>query len=132
MFEIVGDIVIRSSFRSFKDTVRILDGCFLLRQQEERLLTKSYKSLTEQMELIFLKKLWYVMLEQFLMKYVWSAAGLVMVAFPILTTTNAVKKDGTLMDDDIDGGVSERTQSFTVARNLLVNAADAIERIISS
>lgn len=28
------------------------------------------------------------------MKYVWSAAGLVMVALPILTTENAVKRDG--------------------------------------
>ena len=51
------------------------------------------------MELIFKKRLWYIMLEQFLMKYVWSGAGLVMVAFPILTTENAVKRDGKIPTD---------------------------------
>ncbi|WAR26963.1 ABCD1-like protein [Mya arenaria] len=77
------------------------------------LLQKGYLRLKKQMEVIFCKRLWYVMLEQFLMKYVWSASG-------------------SRVNDDLDGGVSERTRAFTTARNLLINSADAIERMISS
>lgn len=69
------------------------------------------------------------MLEQFFMKYVWSGTGMVMVSLPILTGA-AVSNHKTI--ERTESSVSERTQYLTTARNLLISAADAIERLMSS
>lgn len=77
------------------------------------------------MNVIFGQKLWFVMLEQFFMKYIWSGTGMIMVALPILTGRT---KPG----QDKDGDISERSQYMTTSKNLLTSAADAIERLMSS
>ncbi|XP_072945775.1 ATP-binding cassette sub-family D member 1 isoform X1 [Epargyreus clarus] len=87
-------------------------------------LQSAYKQLVLQMTTVFNKKLWYVMLEQFCMKYVWSGTGMVMLALPILT--------GTRGDGSSGESISARTEYMTTSRNLLNSAADAIERLMSS
>ncbi|CAH1643977.1 unnamed protein product [Spodoptera littoralis] len=86
-------------------------------------LQAAYKELVAQMTSVFNKKLWYVMLEQFCMKYVWSGTGMVMLALPILTATHS-QRDGS--------SISDRAEYMTTSRNLLNSAADAIERLMSS
>jgi hypothetical protein len=75
------------------------------------------------------------------MKYVWSAAGLCMIAVPALMIDSNVAKPAataastaapTKATASRVDSVSDRTQDFVMSRGLLTNAADAIERIMSS
>ncbi|XP_055922164.1 ATP-binding cassette sub-family D member 1 [Eupeodes corollae] len=95
-------------------------------------LRHAYNRLVNQMNTIFTQRLWYVMLEQFFMKYVWSGTGMVMVSLPILTSSVKPKTDHSGNITIIESSVSERTQYLMTARNLLISAADAIERLMSS
>lgn len=103
---------------------------------EHAQLQDAYSRLVNQMNVIFTQKLWFIMLEQFFMKYVWSGTGMVMVSLPILTTASLPnkpkKENNNPINANSDFGVSERTQYFTTARNLLLSGADAIERLMSS
>lgn len=101
---------------------------------EHAQLQDAYSRLVTQMNNIFTQKLWFIMLEQFFMKYVWSGTGMVMVSLPILTTSlpNEANERSNVIKADNELGVSERTQYFTTARNLLLSGADAIERLMSS
>ncbi|XP_058467862.1 ATP-binding cassette sub-family D member 1 [Malaya genurostris] len=100
---------------------------------EHAQLRDAYARLVNQMNIIFTQKLWFIMLEQFFMKYVWSGTGMVMVSLPILTTSGLPDDSkSSLIKSNSEHGVSERTQYFTTARNLLLSGADAIERLMSS
>lgn len=88
-------------------------------------LNRAYKAVCDQMISIFSQRLWYIMLEQFLMKYVWSGTGMIMVSIPIILGN----KDP---ENSKDGGVSARTQYFTTAKNMLASGADAVERLMTS
>uniref|UniRef100_A0AC35U787 ABC transporter domain-containing protein n=1 Tax=Rhabditophanes sp. KR3021 TaxID=114890 RepID=A0AC35U787_9BILA len=93
---------------------------------EHKQLLNAYESLTSQMMMIYKKRIPYIMIEQFLMKYVWSGSGMTMIAIPILLSQNS------RFQSDPDGGVSERTRGFATAKNLLLSSADAIERLMTS
>ncbi|VDO61007.1 unnamed protein product [Heligmosomoides polygyrus] len=96
-------------------------------EAEYKQLNRAYDDLKEQTKLIFRKRILYIMVEQFLMKYVWSGTGMVMIALPILASeysSPASKLE--------NGGVSERTRGFATAKNLLYSSADAVERLMTS
>lgn len=97
---------------------------------EHRYLTTAYKSLVSHLRRVLTLKLWYVMLEQFLMKYVWSGTGLLVIAMPVLYTT--VTSKTLAIADDGDDGVSERTRYLMTSKNLLSSGASAVERLMSS
>eukprot|EP01137_Pigoraptor_chileana_P010193 Opistho-2@59439 len=95
-------------------------------------LKRSYDALVRQMDRIYKHKLYYVMLEQFLMKYMWSTCGMCMIAIPALAAPpNVVMADGSVEAGEGDS-TGTRTQKYIEAKSLLANAADAIERIMSS
>lgn len=92
------------------------------------------------MNLIFKKKIWYTVLEGFLMKYLvsngnsssfqfnsscvvqWSACGLLMIALPAFYFS----QDENATSDVI----STRTANYITAKNLLISGAEAVERIM--
>lgn len=97
---------------------------------ELNLLQQSYKQLAQQCNKILNTKLWYIMLEQFLMKYCWSATGMVIIAIPVMTGTITQSADS--LADPHSDDISERTQYMTTAKNILIAGADALERLLSS
>ncbi|KAH7637155.1 abc transporter sub-family d-like protein [Dermatophagoides farinae] len=100
---------------------------------ERTVLDRAYRSLTRQMNLIFHKRLWYVMLEQLLMKYLWSATGMVVIATPImLTGIKAIDNKRNKQHNDQSEDISNRTEYMMTAKNILISGSDAMERLLSS
>jgi len=94
---------------------------------EQLNLKRAYKSLVKQNVTIFNQKLWYVMLEQFLMKYGWAGSGMVVMAIPIFTSQNEVGGSA-----NVGENIADRTEYYTTAKNLLVSGADAMERLMTA
>lgn len=79
---------------------------------EHRYLNSAYKSLVTHLHRILAVKLWYVMLEQFLMKYVWSGTGLLVIAMPLLYNTTATSLDSRMINADSDSTYNEQALIF--------------------
>ena len=75
---------------------------------EKANLQRAYKSLAKQSVTIFNKKLGYVMLEQFLMKYGWAGTGMITMAIPIFTS----REDSASVGDNIAGKAFEMVTKY--------------------
>ena len=94
-------------------------------KKEHSQLEMAYKALVKQSNKIYNNKLWYVMLEQFLMKYGWTGAGMILISIPILTSRKTGGKVG-------ESGISDRTEYYTTAKHLLMSGGDAMERLMTA
>ena len=92
-------------------------------------LSAAFKSLVKQSNKIYIKRLWYIMLEQFLMKYGWTGAGMILISIPILTSKKSANINKTV---SAETGVSERTEYYTIAKHLLMAGGDAMERLMTA
>ncbi|CAG9770298.1 unnamed protein product [Ceutorhynchus assimilis] len=113
---------------------------------EQSHLRSAFRILTQHLEHMFAVKLWFVMLEQFLMKYVWSGTGMIVVSLPVFLpeVIKQVKPKKSLLplpvltadekapQESLQDSVSERTHYFTTAKNLLLTGSNAVERLMSS
>ena len=70
---------------------------------EHRYLSTAYRSLVVHLRKVLTLKLWYVMLEQLLMKYVWSGTGLLVIAMPLLYNNARNIASSSIRDNDGDG-----------------------------
>ncbi|KAJ3276771.1 hypothetical protein HDV01_002825 [Terramyces sp. JEL0728] len=90
---------------------------------EKKNLDKSYIALYKHVRKIFSARIWHSMLEDFVIKYFWGAAGYMLCAVPVFFD---------VATQSVAGEVGERTQHFVTNRRILVSASDAFGRIMYS
>ncbi|KAH6906187.1 ATP-binding cassette transporter [Coprinopsis sp. MPI-PUGE-AT-0042] len=104
--------------------------------RERDILTKAYMQLIKHVNSIYKIRLAYEWTEDYVIKYLWSAAGYALIAVPILFTR--VKrslgvesgKDIALAKAVVDEAIAGRTETYISNRRLLLSLADAGGRLM--
>ena len=105
---------------------------------EHALLDAGFKELRKMMETIYRVKIGYNMLEDFVLKYTWSALGFVVTSLPVFLPglhiapeppkqAGAVEGSSASTDDNKTGA---RTKQFITNKRLMLNLADAGSRMM--
>ncbi|CAG8466483.1 6463_t:CDS:10 [Ambispora leptoticha] len=89
---------------------------------EKTILDRAYFALIKHINRIFRKHIFHGMLEDFIIKYLWGAMGLVLCSVPVFFTVPGTKK----------GDLGSRTEGFVTNRRLLLSSSDAFGRIMYS
>ncbi|KAG1763325.1 ABC transporter transmembrane region 2-domain-containing protein [Suillus occidentalis] len=105
--------------------------------RERDILTRAYLRLIKHVNSIYKIRIAYEWTEDFVIKYLWSAAGYGLIAVPLLITrkrSRAVSvEDGEgkrKQKSDMDGIVASRTETYISNRRLLLSLADAGGRLM--
>jgi ATP-binding cassette subfamily D (ALD) protein 2 len=94
---------------------------------EKTILDSSYNSLAKHLNDMYRSKIMYTMAEQYLMKYVWNAAGLVLMSVPTFYYEQGQHKE---VENVTAEEIGQRSQDYVHLKNLMVFGAEAIERIM--
>ncbi|KAG2097053.1 ABC transporter transmembrane region 2-domain-containing protein [Suillus discolor] len=112
--------------------------------RERDILTRTYLRLIKHVNSIYKIRIAYEWTEDFVIKYLWSAAGYGLIAVPLLITRKRSRdagvvdgkgksgegKRGRNQKSDADGIVAARTETYISNRRLLLSLADAGGRLM--
>ncbi|KAK0211442.1 ABC transporter transmembrane region 2-domain-containing protein [Armillaria fumosa] len=99
--------------------------------RERSILTAAYMRLIKHVNSIYKIRIAYEWTEDFVIKYLWSAAGYVLIAVPLLYTRRRRRAQHEKPDSVEEGNaVANRTESYISNRRLLVSLADAGGRLM--
>ncbi|EGF76506.1 hypothetical protein BATDEDRAFT_18085 [Batrachochytrium dendrobatidis JAM81] len=102
---------------------------------ERQLLDLSYNGLLKHVNRIYVTRIWYGMLEDFTIKYLWGTSGYILCAIPAFFNMGDALTVVDSMQAAVNGSggdIGSRTQGFITNRRLLVGASDALGRIMYS
>ncbi|KAI3646621.1 hypothetical protein MP228_009549 [Amoeboaphelidium protococcarum] len=98
-------------------------------KREHGILDKTYKTLIRHVNRIFRIRIFYNMFEDFIIKYAWSAVGLLICSVPVFFPSLA----GIAVSGDASNSShGSRTQGFITNKRLMISLADAGGRIMYS
>nr|GAT42788.1 predicted protein [Mycena chlorophos] len=103
--------------------------------RELDILQRAYRKLISHINAIYKIRIAYEWTEDYVIKYLWSAAGYGLIAVPLLFTrvrrSIGVQADGaTSPDEKPDDAVADRTETYVSNRRLLISLADAGGRLM--
>ncbi|KAJ3503896.1 hypothetical protein NLJ89_g8229 [Agrocybe chaxingu] len=101
--------------------------------RERDILTKAYMKLIKHVNSVYKIRIAYEWTEDYVIKYLWSAAGYALIAVPILYTRTKRSlgiQTGGPLGDGKDEAVAGRTETYISNRRLLLSLADAGGRLM--
>ncbi|KAJ7583528.1 ABC transporter transmembrane region 2-domain-containing protein [Mycena floridula] len=98
--------------------------------RERDILTRAYMKLIKHVNSIYKIRIAYEWTEDYVIKYLWSAAGYGLIAVPLLFTRKRRPLEAKQEKTHADDAVAGRTESYISNRRLLLSLADAGGRLM--
>ncbi|KAI0659258.1 ABC transporter transmembrane region 2-domain-containing protein [Cubamyces menziesii] len=101
--------------------------------RERSILWRAYLRLIKHVNSIYKIRIAYEWTEDFVIKYLWSAAGYCLISIPVFFTRRrhvGIQAQGPKPDERINSEVANRTETYISSRRLLLSLADAGGRLM--